>query len=174
MGIETLFLDYPKSFEDICSQLQLIGSKIGKMEVAEKIIAEAKTKLEALKKMIPPTSKQPKVFMQIGANPLFTVVPNTFMQDFIDFSGGINIASDLKIGSITRESVIMRNPDVIFIVDMGSVSIDEKVQWETYKSMNAVKSRKVFMLDQERTCSPTPLLFVDALEEMIGLMYNEQ
>ncbi len=173
LGVEILLLPYAKSFEDLCSQLQTLGEKIGKQGMADGIVASSKQKIEELKKRVPHLSKKPKLFLQIGANPLFTAVPNTFMQDFIDFAGGENIAGDLKIGSITREKVLVSNPDVIFILMMGSLSADEKESWMKYKNLNAVKNKKIFVMDQEKTCSPTPPLFVEALEEMIDKIYTK-
>lgn len=173
LGIETLMLPYSKSFDDLCSQLQQLGEKIGKRTMADEIVTSSKQKIEELKKRVPQTSKKPKLFLQIGANPLFTAVPNTFMQDFIDFAGGVNIASEFKIGSITREKVLVSNPDVIFILLMGTLSVDEQQTWERYKHMSAVKNKKIFVMDQEKTCSPTPILFVEALEEMINKIYSE-
>ncbi|MGQ8335698.1 ABC transporter substrate-binding protein [Sunxiuqinia sp. A32] len=173
LGIETMYLSYPKSFEDLCSHLVILGEKVSKKSKAEEIVADAKSEIEELKKRVPNTGKKPKIFMQIGANPLFTAVPNTFMQDFIDFAGGENIASDFQIGSITREKVLISNPDVIFILLMGTLSADEKQSWEKYSQLSAVKNKKVFVMDQEKTCSPTPLLFVEALQEMIDHIYSE-
>ena len=172
-GIEILMLPYSKSFNDLCSQLQLLGEKIGKKALADEIVVSSKQKIEVLKKQVPRSDKKPKLFLQIGANPLFTAVPNTFLQDFIDFSGGENIANDLKIGSISREKVLVSNPDVIFILLMGTLSADEKQTWQRYKNMSAVKNNKIFVMDQEKTCSPTPILFVEALEEMIDKIYSE-
>ena len=173
LGIEILMLPYSKSFNDLCSQLQLLGEKIGKKALADEIVVSSKQKIEVLKKQVPRSDKKPKLFLQIGANPLFTAVPNTFLQDFIDFSGGENIANDLKIGSISREKVLVSNPDVIFILLMGTLSADEKQTWQRYKNMSAVKNNKIFVMDQEKTCSPTPILFVEALEEMIDKIYSE-
>jgi len=119
LGVEVLYFPYPKSYEAMCSYLLELGAKIGRKELAEKLVARSKARLAQVKAMVPKQAKKPRVFMQIGANPLFTVVPNTFMQDFIDFSGCENIAGNLEIGSITREGVLVRNPDVIFVILMG-------------------------------------------------------
>ncbi len=172
LGVEVMYFPYPKSYQAMCDYLLQLGEKIGKKELAEKLVAESKARLAKVMATVPKSFHKLRVFMQIGANPLFTVVPNTFMQDFIDFSGCENIASDLEIGSITREGVLVRNPDVIFVILMGSLSADEKEKWETYPILNAVKNKKIFVLDSEKTCSPTPLDFTDALEQMIGLIYN--
>ena len=173
LGIEVLNLSYPRSFEEICRQVQLFGEKIGKKELADSLIADTRKQLEVVKAKVPASVSRPKIFFQVGADPLFTVVPNTFMQDFIDFARCENIAADLKIGSITRETVLVRDPDVIVIVLMGSVSREEKSKWETYKNLKAVKNHKVFVVDDEKTCSPTPQLFVEALDELIGLIYGK-
>jgi iron complex transport system substrate-binding protein len=110
--------------------------------------------------------------MQIGANPLFTVVPNMFMNDLILFSGTTNIAADLEMGSINRETVLVRNPDIIIVVLMGASGTEEKGQWEIFESLSAVKRNQVFIMGADNACSPTPLSFVDALDEFIGLIYK--
>ncbi|MGV8092428.1 MAG: ABC transporter substrate-binding protein [Mangrovibacterium sp.] len=173
LGIEVLNFPYPRSFDEICQNIQVLGKKIGKEKLADQLIADTRKKLEVVKSKVPYRTQKPKIFFQIGANPLFTAVPNTFMQDFIDFAGCVNIAADLKTGSITRETVLVRDPDVIMVLMMGSVSKEEKNKWETYKNLKAVKNHKIFMVDDEKTCSPTPELFVEALDEMIGLIYGK-
>ena len=173
LGVEVMYFPYPKSYDEMCRYLLRLGEKIGRKELAEKLVAGSKARLAKVMGRVPQNEHKPKIFMQIGANPLFTVVPNTFMQDFIDFAGGENIASDLTIGSITREGVLVRNPDVIFVILMGSMSADEKEKWESYKNLHAVQNKKIFVLDSEKTCSPTPLDFVDALEQIIGLIYEQ-
>lgn len=173
LGVETMYFPYPKSYEEMCNYLLKLGEKIGRKELAEQLVAQSKERLARVIASVPKQEHRPKVFMQIGANPLFTVVPNTFMQDFIDFAGCENIASDLEIGSITREGVLVRNPDVIFVILMGSLSADEQHKWESYENLSAVQKKQIYVLDSEKTCSPTPLDFTDALEQMIGLIYGK-
>lgn len=170
LGMKVVTQPYPNSFDEICERFIQIGELVGQGAKAKAIVDEQRTRLKKLEVLVP-DGKSPNVFIQIGAKPLFCAVPNTFMEDFIRFSGGKNIAEALKIGSVTREYVLKQNPDVIFIVTMGVVAEEEKKNWESYKSLSASKSKKIFILDADKTCSPTPILFVDALEEMIGLMY---
>jgi len=170
LGINVVLQPYPKSFEEICAYFIQIGELVGQGAKARQIVDQQKARLAKLKAGIP-SGKTPNLFIQIGAKPLFCAVPGTFMEDFIRFSGGKNIASELKLGSVTREYVLKQNPDVIFIVTMGIVAQEEKETWLGYQSLSASKSKKIFILDADKTCSPTPILFVDALEEMIKLMY---
>ncbi len=171
LGVEVMNFPYPKSYKEVCDNFVKLGAKIEKEQKAKEIVVLSQKRLAAVKARIPKQKTKPTVFMQIGANPLFTAVPNTFMDDFIVYAGCANIASDLKLGSITRETVLARNPDVIFVILMGTVSKEEKTRWMQYKNLKSVKNNKIFIVDDDKTCAPTPLLFVDALEEMVEMIY---
>ena len=172
LGIEVYRFAYSKSFNDLCSDLIVMGEKIEKTDLAESIIGKTKTELERVKALVPENVRKPRIFAQIGSNPLWAVIPDTFMDDFIEFAGGVNVVSDARSGAISREQVLVRNPEVIFIMLMGTMGVDEKDQWKRYSGLDAVKNDKIFLMDQERTCSPTPLIFVETLEEMIRLIYG--
>jgi iron complex transport system substrate-binding protein len=78
----------------------------------------------------------------------------------------------LTKGSVTRELVLVRDPDYLFIVTMGLVSQEELKIWNQYKNLKAVRNKHVFLLDPEKACTPTPVNFVDTVEEMIRLMWR--
>ena len=165
------YMPYPKSFDEICTDFIWLGELVGQGAKARTIVSQQKERLAKLKAGIP-SGQNRKIFIQIGAKPLFCAIPNTFMDDFIRFSGGINIAAELRTGNITREYVLKQNPDIIFIVTMGMVAEEERDTWLKYPSLSASKNKRIFILDSNKTCSPTPILFVDALDEMIKLIYQ--
>lgn len=172
LGVDVLVYDSPRSFEEICSQFIDLGEQVGRKQQAETLIADAKTRMQQTLERIPADAPSQKIMLQIGANPLFSVVPNTFMNDFIRFSKTENIASDLTVGSITRESVLIRNPDIIVVVLMGMIGEEEKNQWMSYPSLSAVQKNQIFMMDADKACSPTPLSFVESLEDLITKIYQ--
>ena len=194
MGIQSIRLNQPKDFEEICGQCLKLGEISGHSAEAKAIVAQAREQLAAAKRNIDP-SHQPKVFMEIGRNPLFAAVPGSFMNDyivqaggkniaaglksgstsreFVLLTGGKNIAAGLKSGSTSREFVLLNNPDVIFVVGMGIVGEEEIEAWKKIRSLAAVRDGKVFPLDQY-ICSPTPLTFVETVEEIIRLMKNKE
>ena len=71
---------------------------------------------------------------------------------------------------ISKEFVLLQNPDIIFIVGMGIVGENEISKWQEINSLNAVKNDKLFPLD-DYICSPTPITFVETVEELIKLLY---
>ena len=169
MGIKTLRLEQPKNFEEICEQFIILGELSNKKTKAESTVQECKTRLEEAKKNIP-SDRYPKVFMEIGCDPLYTALPGSFMHDYIKQPGGINIAKELDNAMISKEFVLLQNPDIIFIVGMGIVGENEISKWKEINSLNAVKNDKLFPLD-DYICSPTPITFVETVEELIKLLY---
>ena len=164
-GIDVEVFDSPKSFEEICDQFIYLGNLVGKSDKANQIVAESKGKIEQIQaeRKGKPT---PNIFFQVGSNPLFTVLPNTFMDDFITMMGGKNISSELNKGIIGREFVVAKNPDYIFICTMGVESDKETKLWKNYTSINAVKKNQLFTVDADIACQPTPITFVQTMEVM--------
>ena len=132
----------------------------------------SKIKVDSLSNSVPNLPDRLTVFFQIGAKPIFTVISNTFMNDYITLAKCNNIAEDLKKGTITRESVLQQNPDIIFIVTMGIVGDNEKNIWESYTELNAAKNKKIFIIDSSIASTPTVLSFTETLEQVINNIYN--
>lgn len=155
----------PTSFDEICAQFIRVGEIVGEEQKAAQIVEQSMKsigEIGALKGDSTSKSK-PKIFIQIGASPIHTVIPNTFMDDYITFCGGTNIAHELTRGSIGREFVVSKNPDIIFIVTMGIAGEEEADQWRQFKQMNAVVNNKIFILNSDTACQPTPITFIETL-----------
>ena len=169
LGIKVEVIETPKTFEEICEQTLLIGKLVEEPKNAEKVVAEAKSSVKAIKVKSQSLSAS-KIFFQIGANPIFTVLQNTFMDDFITLCNGENIAAGMTKGTITRESVLVKNPDVVIIAEMGGFGQEEQKVWNNYEGMAAVKNNKVFLISSETSCSPTPANFVSALTDVYNFV----
>lgn len=160
-----------KSFEDICTHFIELGKLVGKTELAQSIVDKSRKKVSNLSNSVPILVNKQQVFFQIGAKPIFTVIPNTFMNDYITLAGCENIAADLVHGTITRETVLLRNPDIIFVVTMGIVGDEEKLIWESYTELNAAKNKKIFIIDSSIASIPTVSSFTETLEQVIISIY---
>lgn len=164
VGINIVVFPMPHSFDEICSQFLQLGKLVDRETSARKVLATARQKVNSLKA---DRHAVKKIFIQLGANPLFTVIPNTFMNDYITFAGAKNIADGMTSGTITREAVLVRNPDVIFIVTMGMLGLEEQKQWETFPNLAATRHKKVFIIDSDKACTPTPVTFAETLEVIV-------
>ncbi len=170
LGIRVEIFTSPKSFDEICSDFIRLGKLVDRKDNAGRIIAESKARIKVIFDKIPKLNTKPGIFIQIGASPIYAVIPGTFMEDYITFCGGSNIAKELTSGEVGREFVVDKNPDYIFIVTMGVAGEEEKKQWSYFKHMKAVAQRHVYIIDSEIACQPTPMTFIETLEQMNRLM----
>ncbi len=164
-GIKVEVFESPRNFEEICDQFIHLGNLVGKGMQANLIVAESKAKISEIQKLRM-GKPSPKIFFQVGSNPLFTVTPNTFMDDYITLLGAKNIARDLTKGIVGREFVVANNPDYIFICTMGIASDQETKVWKSYRSMSAVKNKHLYTIEADIACQPTPITFVQTMEVM--------
>ena len=159
-----------KSFSEICEHFLKLGEIIGKKAEAEKIVNEVKEKVNDIKKNVE-NMKKPRVFVQVGVTPLVTVKKDSFVNDFIEFAGGINITKDLKNAVYSREKVLEDNPDVIIIVTMGLNGEEEKKAWQRFRALNAVKNGRIYIIDPDAITSPTPFIFADTLGKIATMLH---
>jgi iron complex transport system substrate-binding protein len=170
-GLKVEVFETPRSFDEICTQFLRLGRLIGKEDTAREMVASITKDVNRIRQKYDSSQPQ-KFFFQIGADPLFTVLDNTYMADFISFSGGTNISSGLKIGPVSREFVLMKNPDVIIIVNMGIVGDEEMKIWQSYPDLNAVKSGKLFFIESDMASTPNPVDFLQTMQVIESKLNN--
>lgn len=173
LGIKVVEFSYARNFAQICDEFLQLARLVNQEEEAKRIIQQARNKVDTIKKSVQGLS-HPKVFVQIGARPLFTANQDSFINDFIEFAGGTNIASTSKTGLYSREKVIEDNPDVIIIATMGIAGEREKAVWSRYKTINATRNNRIYIVDSYKLCSPTPVTFVETLENIVETLHPER
>jgi iron complex transport system substrate-binding protein len=175
LGLRVVQFNHPKSFADICVQLLRLGRLLGREQRAGEFVARAKKEVAAIRQRVD-GRERPRVFLQVGAEPLFGSAPGSFTHDFIEFGGGTNILSDQSSGAASLEKVLARNPDIILIAIMGSetgVAGREKARWELFGAIRAVRDHRVHIVNPNLVCSPSPATFVRALRLIAGLIHPE-
>jgi iron complex transport system substrate-binding protein len=172
LGINIVTFDISKDFEWLCQIFLDLGKLLGKEEQARSMVVESKKRIAKIQKKVGGLSPK-KVFVQLGTKPLFAVTRDYFINDLIEFAGGINIFKDAKSGLISREEVVRRNPDIVIITTMGITGEKEQRSWQQYKTINAVKNNSIYLVDSDRICSPTPVSFAVLLEEIVKVLHPE-
>ena len=144
-----------QNLEDIASSILLLGDVVGKKNEAKKIANEFKTGIKYLKDTFQ-QKKKLRDFFQIDKKPIFTIGGSHFISEIIDICGGINIFSDVKqtAPSISEESVVSRDPEVIFSRDVASNKMKLKI-WEKFNNMSAIKLDNLFYLNARELERPT-------------------
>jgi iron complex transport system substrate-binding protein len=175
LGMRVVRFVQPEKFSEICRQFLRLGEILGKAEKAMEIIERVKKDVALIAAKTANLPKK-KVFFQIGIKPLFAVTKESFMNDYMVYGGGVNIAANERSGVFSREKVLQENPDVIIIAMMGSedaAGANEKQNWMRLQSIHAVKRDRIYLVDSNEVCSPSPVTFVESLKKITKLIHPE-
>ena len=158
IGIPTIYIN-TNNFDDVRNSLPLIGEVLQKSDRANDLVAYIDQKRSDI---IDETSQIPdkkKVYMACF-KPLQTFSGNTFQDELIGFSGGINVARNITADfrpEISIEQVMMWNPDVIILDPYCSVSPKNLLNDVIWQQINAAQNGKVFRMPEFIGCWNTPV-----------------
>ena len=145
------------TLNDVYDDIHLLGRIFNVEDRAKDLVNKMKKKLEVAQKdfVNPENSKKKKVLILSyrGGIAAFSALAT----DLVNKAHGINIYQDLheRFEFVTPESVLERNPDAIFIIDIKSrpEPVEEKMEiFRTnpiLKNTNAVKNNQIYKIDLE-------------------------
>lgn len=174
-GITVVQFHQATSFSDICDQFMTLGRLLGLESRAMELVNEAQQKVTEIGRQVS-TLSRPKVFLQVGSQPLAGSIGRSFTHDFIALGGGVNISEQQLSTATNPEKVIADNPDVIIIAMMGSESglaVQQKKNWQRVSVIKAVRDSRVHVLDPDLVCSPSPATFARTLAIITALIHPE-
>jgi iron complex transport system substrate-binding protein len=133
-----------------------------------------KTQVEQIRQIIPSSVPQKKVYFEISAAPeMMTFGKDSFIHDMIETVGADNIfGNEYWLVSPGAESIIDRNPDVIFTnVSYIDDPIAEIINRPGFNHINAVKNNRVYQIDTDSSVRPSPRIIL-ALWQMASALYS--
>jgi len=177
MGI-TVYTMSPNTMDEIYHDLKTLGQITGKTKEADSLAAGLTARVQAVadKTTKLTVNNKPRVLFVTWYDPIWTAGSDTMIQSLIEKAGGTNIAADLNgYATITLESVIQRNPQVIIVTNsMGDqhTTLDYIKSNDQFKATDAVKNGKVYEIDADVFGRTTPRI-VDGLETLAKLLHPE-
>ena len=177
LGI-TVYTMNPKNTDEILNEIKVLGQITGKTQEADNMVSSLKNRIQAVtdKTAKITDSQKPRVLYVTWHDPIWTAGSDTMIQYLIDMAGGTNIAADLNgYATITLESAIQRNPQVIIVMSsMGdqNTSLDYIKSNEQFSATDAVKNGRVYEIDADIFGRTTPRI-VDGLETLMKLLHPE-
>ncbi|MEW6026016.1 MAG: helical backbone metal receptor [Planctomycetota bacterium] len=171
LNLKVFVFGETNSWKDMENNFRLYGRLLGKSDEADKILKDIQSELSQIEDMRKALSHYPKtVFLQLNVTPLMTAGRNTFINEIIIYAGGRNVAADsiLPWPTLSIEEIIIRNPHIIIISDMGQITTQAVKMWqeERFANISAVKSKKIYIMNADLLCQPTPINFIKAVRQM--------
>jgi len=173
-GFPVYVMETSDSFDEICANYLWLGEKIGKKNKALFNIENARNKISLIREHAIKYPQQ-KVFWEVGALPLYGAGGKSFVNDYNYYTNTVNVLKDInqRYPQIGIESVLIKNPDIIILVNMGDISGEELAYWQKYTFVSAVKNSKIFMIDVNDIFTPTPLTFARGVEMLALKIYGD-
>lgn len=167
-----LFAVNPRSVHDVVRSVRLLGDLVGSCradEIARQMLAE----LDIIKRALQEVKRRPRVFLQIGSNPLVTASRGTFSNSVIEAAGGINVAARLRgrYPRVSVEEVVVMNPDVILISTMEGRDSRRLIErWKRWNVISAVRKERVYVVDSDLIDRPSPRCIM-GIKKIFSLLY---
>jgi iron complex transport system substrate-binding protein len=172
-----VFIVNPLKIDDAMESMLVLGKITDKEAYSKQVVDGLKARIKAVQDKVAqvPTQKRPKVFYEIGQNPLVTVGSNNFVDDLITTAGGINIAGDAPnswpIYSV--EAIITKNPDIILTAPSTMTASDKMIadQWSKYRTISAVMNKRIYAINPDILLRSGPRV-ADGLERLYTIFYQ--
>jgi iron complex transport system substrate-binding protein len=169
-----VFVTDPQDLDGVFRSIDQIGDILGAAENATQLTDALKlrVKILALKLHIAPPVR---VFYQLSAEPLFTAGRDSFVNDLIQFAGGISVTADVP-GAWPRysaEAALATKPEAIILPTGGSMGDSNTDVAEPLKRSPAVLNGRVYKINGDHLVRPGPRA-VDGLEEMARALHPER
>ncbi|WP_299777498.1 ABC transporter substrate-binding protein [uncultured Roseobacter sp.] len=159
------------SMADMYNDLRNLGAIFGVSDRAEALIGGYQADLDSFLAAQPALETPPRVFVyDSGEDAPFTAGRYAMPNALIEAAGGRNIMDDLEKSwaTIGWEAVVDRNPEIVVIVNYGTVTADQKrafmMQNPAFADLDAVRNDRFVVLEYvEATPGPRNIKAVKKL-----------
>lgn len=150
--------------EEIPQNLLTLGSMTGREGRAKELATDFETAVQKLR-VILKGQPEPRVLFVAWPKPLMTVGAQSFVNDCITTSGGINVAADISTSypHISQERLLLSAPDVIiFPCEAQTQTFWKAAPWTSLKAMREKRYYFLPKPDADGLSRPT-LRVIDGL-----------
>jgi len=171
----SVFWVSPKGFDGVMETIKNIGEIAGRRDESIRITKDMARKKEHILFLTKSLSR-PKVFFQMGCDPIITVGRETLADDLIRLAGGKSISENESVNYpvYSIETVIFKAPEIIIMSSMEAKKnhLNLVRRWQNWKSIPAVKRNAIYVIDSNLVDRPSPRI-IDGLERMGHLIHPE-
>jgi iron complex transport system substrate-binding protein len=184
LRLETLVVSH-QTVGGIIESFRTIGGKCGKGPEGRRMAREFQDRVDGIRQRTEGLPRPRVLFVLdrthgIGhLSDLYVAADDDYIDTIIQWAGGQNayLRKGVRYPVVSTEGVLKLNPDVI--VDMVQPGMVQKLgrqaildDWNDVKTVAAVKSRRVLIIDQDYACVPGPR-FLRLVEDLARQLHPE-
>jgi iron complex transport system substrate-binding protein len=167
---------------DILTTIRAIGARVGREKAAADLAVAIDGRIAAVRKRVAGRARPRTLIVfdreTLALRGIYASGGFGFIHDMVDAAGGENVFADVKQQAVqaTTELILARRPDVVLELRAETLNADlrkrEIAVWQTLTSLPAVRTGRVYFLDQQRTVVPGPRV-AEAIELIARSLHPE-
>lgn len=172
----------PKTIEGILDSILLLGKEVGNLEKAIKMCHQINQRIDKIRSVIEENvrdrtiNRNLKVLCLDWINPFY--IAGHWVPEMINIAGGYSV--NATVGSDSKPIDILKisrcNPDKIILMPCGFNIDRTKAEYKKYddiswKSLNAVKNKEVYVVDSNSYFSKPSHRFITGIEILCKILY---
>jgi iron complex transport system substrate-binding protein len=167
---------------DILTTIRAIGARVGHEKAAGDLAGAIEGRIAGVRKRVAgrPRPRTLIVFdrERVALRGIYASGGFGFIHDMVDAAGGDNVFADVKQQAVqaTTELILARRPDVVLELRAEALDADTRTReiavWQTLTSLPAVRTGRVYFLDQQKTVVPGPRV-AEAIELIARTLHPE-
>jgi ABC-type Fe3+-hydroxamate transport system substrate-binding protein len=163
-----VYVAAPKKLEDVPRLMRHLGCLTAHEQSAEVAAHQFE---DSMKHLPVRAANKPrvKVFFQIDRYALMTVNQDSWINQVIELCGGRNLFADAKViaPEVSRESILMANPDVIFNVAENN---GWQSAWQRWSQIAAVRDHRLYSIEPDWIARAGPRLVLGARQACAAMV----
>lgn len=152
------------NLDDIFNGISTVAKTLGIETKGKALNSRIKEQLDNIRQKNR-DGKKPKTLLVIGRNAdnlsaMYIIGAKDFLNELLQIAGGVNAyPGNMEYPSISIESIITMNPDVIIELSAFNEGIDDRVvldSWNKFPFLTAVKKKKIAIIKDSMWLIPGP------------------
>jgi iron complex transport system substrate-binding protein len=167
---------------DVFTTIRDVGVRAGHQRAAVDLERSLQMRIDAVRKRVAGQSRPRTLIVfdreKVALRGIYASGGVGFIHDMVDAAGGENVFSDVKRQAVqaTTELILARRPDVILEIRADPLDAATRARevavWTTLSSLPAVRTSRVYLIDQQMTVVPGPRV-ADAIELIAATLHPE-
>jgi iron complex transport system substrate-binding protein len=173
----------PGNIDEIYLYWQMLGTLTGKETESDKMIADFKKSLDAIRQRVQDISPRKNAYFEAIHDRMKTFSPDSVAIFAVETAGGVNLAKDAEpvrgtnIAAYGKERILSHAANMdVFLAQFGPmnrVTIDMIKNEPGFSVIKAVQTHQIFLVDEVLVSRPTVRL-IDGIRSIAGILYPDR
>jgi iron complex transport system substrate-binding protein len=170
-----VYVTNPANTSGLINSILHIGEITAEEKAAHILVGSLQKRLDNIRRQTKGKSR-PRVFFQIGFEPVITAGRGTLIDEIITQAGGLNIAGNetARYPRYSAESLMAGSPDIILFAPMANDKefTAAKNFWQNFQEIPAIRNNKFYPIETDLISRASPRI-IDAIEKMALIFHPE-